>query len=240
MSMVIISSVNNYSPDQLKVLVESLNNVEYGGIKIMLVHHDYDDTIEYLKTNGWIVERRPLHMLQHIQRYKDSHDILKEYESHNILFLDCRDVYFHKNPETWDLDVPLYVGIDGIKPLHRHEWGRENIIRSYPHIYEEIKNKFHLNCGVIYGKGSVMINFLLDVYDTALTSNQRIGIDPMDFTPDDQMSLNLLCYTKYKEVVTIQTTQDSYIINMAQTKWNPQKEYYLYHQYDRVQDFNLI
>lgn len=237
--MIIISSVNNYSPDQLRCFVESLNDVGYGGTKIMLVHHDYENTIEYLKNNGWVVVRNKLYMLQHIQRYKESSEILKNYPNQKVLFLDCRDVFFNKNPEDWNLDKPLYVGADGFFPLSEHRWGREHILKSYPRIYNEIKNLNHLNCGVIFGDLTVMVDFLFDVFETALTSNQRIGIGPMDFSPDDQMGVNVLCYTKYKDVVTIQSRYDNYFINMAETEWDREIEYYLYHQYDRVADFNL-
>lgn len=237
--MVIISSVNNYSPDELRCFVGSLNNVGYSGKKIMIMHHDYTNTMDYLKENGWEIHKIDLYMLQHIQRYKESHIILDEYEDESVLFLDCRDVYFHKNPELWDINSSLYVGVDGFLKLNDHPWGRENMSKSYPDHYSNLSEEIHLNCGVIFGKCPIISDFLLDVYEMALKSKQRININPMDFTPDDQMALNVLSYTKYRDKLTIQNENDDFIINLAQTKWDGKKEYYLYHQYDRVQNFHL-
>jgi hypothetical protein len=239
MEMVIISSVNNYCPDELKCFVESLNDVGYGGVKIMLVHHDYHETTEYLKSKGWIVVKRELYMLQHIQRFKETHEVLKDYPNEKVLFLDCRDIMFNKNPEFWDLDAPIYVGIDGFFPTKYHQWGSENLMKSHPEHYDHIKDLCHLNSGIIYGDSDVMVNFMLDVYETALRSKQRIGIDVMIYTADDQIAVNVLCYTTYKDIVKIQEKNDPYFINMAATEWNREIDYYLYHQYDRIPDFNL-
>lgn len=239
--MVIISSIMNYSPDDIKCLVGSLNDVGYTGTKIMLVYNNPNNVVDYLNDNGWVVVEKELTMLQHIQRFKDSHDVLLNYPDEKYLFLDSRDVFFNKNPELWDLNKPLYVGVDGFSHLANHEWGRENMLRSYPQHYSNIFDKYHLNCGAIYGEGDTMVEFLLDVYTTALESDQRIGLQPMDFTPDDQMALNVLCYTKYNGIAEIQSRDDDYIFNMAQIVWSIDhtKEFYIYHQYDRVSEFNL-
>ena len=240
MDMIIISSVDNYSPYELKILVESLNNVGYNGTKIMITHDVYDITTEYLNENGWVTINISLDMLQHIQRYKNASDILKDYPNDYVLFIDCRDVYFNLNPEEWNLDSDLYVGVDGFMKTKSHSWGKENMMKSFHDFYPTIENETHLNCGVVYGKGSLMVNFLNDVYETSLKSNQRQNLDPHDFTPDDQMALNVMVYTKYKDQIRIQDVNDRFFINMAQTKWDGKMDYYLYHQYDRVESFQYL
>jgi hypothetical protein len=239
--MVLISAIDNYSKHVIEPLVTSVNNVQFTGTKIMIVYYDGDGVSQYLRQNGWIVINRQIHTIVHIQRFIDAHDILKQYPNESYLLFDGRDVVFNGNPQHWDLHTSLYIGADGLFNLSDHWWGKENMIKSYPQYYDLLKDKYHLNCGVIYGEGDIMIELLLDVYNMALQSNQRINIEPRSFTPDDQMGLNVLCYTKYKDVVKVQSPSHNYFIHMIQTPThiNGNKPYYIYHQYDKVEGFDL-
>lgn len=239
--MVLISAIDNYSIPIIEPLVTSVNSVGFSGIKIMIVYYDEHNVSQYLKDNGWIVVNKSLDMLVHIQRFKDAHDILKQYPNERYIFFDGRDVVFNGNPQTWDLHAPLYIGVDGMFELQYHEWGRDTMIKSYPQYYDLLKHQYHLNCGVIYGEGDTMVNFLLDVYNITFESNQRINIEPKSFTPDDQMGLNILCYTAYKDKVTIQSPTDNYFIHLIQVDQsiNNYTPYYIYHQYDRVDGFDI-
>ena len=236
--MIIIASSNNYYPDDLKLFVESLTNVGFSGTKIMIVHQVPDQTIDYLRDNGWEVIYRELFMLQHIQRFRECSLVLKDYDQDQVLFLDCADIIFHKNPEQWDLDCDLYLGADGFISNKEHVWAKEHIPLSYPGYMDSVGEYTHLNCGFIYGKRDIVIDFLMDVYLLSVTSKQREELeDPFVYTPEDQMGSNVVAYTKYKDIIRIPQPQDPYIINLAQTPWDGNREYYLYHQYNRIESF---
>jgi len=239
--MVIVSAVSNYNITQIKPLIDSVRNVGYTGHRVMLIHNVDKEAVEYLLDNNWRIISIELEMLIHIQRYREVFKILGEYkDNEQVIFIDGKDVFFYKNPETWNLSDKLYVGIDGNGTHSDHEWGRENFYKSFPDYIDVVLDKPHLNCGVIIGENKDIRNLLIDIFDIALTSNQRDGVDPFTFTPDDQMALNLLAHTKYKNLLTIQKPEDRYIINLAQTKWD-REQYYLYHQYDRIKDFfNIV
>lgn len=235
--MIIVSAIASYSLQQVEVLVTSLNNVGYSGDK-MIVTYDIDkEVVDYLVENNWRVFPINLEMLVHIQRYRDIALLLGAFkEDERVIFIDGKDVFFYKNPQDWGLNYELYVGIDGNGTLNDHQWGKENFIKSFPEHLNEVEDKPHLNCGVIIGSNKAVRSLLTDVFNTALTSKQREGLTPFDFSPDDQMALNLLAYTKYKDIISIQKPEDRYIINLVQTKWNGE-EYFLYHQYDRIKNF---
>ena len=238
--MIIISAIASYSLQQVEVLVTSLNNVGYSGDKIMVAYDIDKQVVDYLIENNWRVFPLNLEMLVHIQRYRDIASILNTFnEDERVIFIDGKDVFFYKNPQEWNLNHELYLGIDGNRTLNNHQWGKENFIKSFPEHLNEVVDKPHLNCGVIIGSNKIVSSLLTDIFNTALTSKQRIGLNSFDFSPDDQMALNLLAYTKYKDTVYIQKPEDRYIINLAQTKWNGE-EYFLYHQYDRIKNFKTM
>lgn len=236
--MVIIASADKYSPQDLHLFVTSLDGVGYNSRKVMVVHNVPTETIEFLESYGWDVIHRELYMLQHIQRFKECSLLLGMYKDDNVLFLDCADIIFHKNPEKWDLDCELYIGVDGFIKNGDHLWAKDHISMSYPDHSDLVLDKYHLNCGFIFGHREIMIKFLMDVYELSITSKQREDLtDPFIYTPEDQMATNIVAYTKYGDILKIQEHEDPYVINMVQTPWDGKREYYLYHQYNRFNTF---
>ena len=53
MKDLIISVTTRYTKDQLYNYVESINRCGFTGDKIMVVYDINDETIDYLKENGW-------------------------------------------------------------------------------------------------------------------------------------------------------------------------------------------
>lgn len=237
--MVIISAIDRYGIKEVRTLVESLNKVEFKGTKVMITYNVEQEVINYLKRNSWEIESRELKTIVHLQRFLDSSDILSKYnENEPIISIDAKDVIFNSNPEEHSINSDLYIGLDGKGNHFEHSWGSENFLKSFPDYYHIVKNQPHLNVGVIYGRNTYLIELCRDIFNTSLESNQRDPNVPFKFRPDDQMAVNLLAYTKYKDKIDIQKEDDRFVINLAQTPWDG-SQYVIYHQYDRVVNFFL-
>ena len=237
--MVIISAIDKYRVENIKPLVESLNRVEFKGTKVMITYDVEQEVIDYLKRNGWKIESRELKTIVHLQRFLDSSDILSKYkENEPTISIDAKDVIFNSNPEEYSINSDLYIGLDGKGNHFEHSWGSENFLKSFPDYYHLVKNQPHLNVGVLYGVNTYLAELCKDIFNTSLESKQRDPNVPFKFRPDDQMAVNLLAYTKYKDKISIQKESDRFVINLAQTPWDG-SQYVIYHQYDRLENFNI-
>ena len=227
--MIVISACDKYTVDNLYSFVNSLNNSGYTGKKIMIVYECNNSTKEYLNNNGWIIYQKDLDNIQVVtKRFKDISDVLLDYDANEqVLSVDCRDVYFHKNPELYK-SSKLHIGIDGDYPLLDNEWATKEMMKMYPTKYDTIKNKHHLCAGVVLGKNENIINLFEDVFNYTFESELKVKKSTVD-----QMAFNILAYNKYNYNVI----DSNYVINLSCTAWDTKKEYYIYHQYDRVDNF---
>jgi hypothetical protein len=227
--MVIISSSYNYTKTQLYTFVESLNQSGYTDEKVMVVYDCDSSTKNFLIENGWKIYERDLNNIQVVtKRFQDISDILKNYtEYEKILVTDSRDVYFHRNPILLP-PYDLFVGIDGDYSLQNNEWATKEMMKMYPNEYDTIKDKHHLCAGVVLGKNKNIINLFEDVFNYTFESELKVKKSTVD-----QMALNILIYTKYNYNII----KDDTVINLSCTEWDINKEYGIYHQYDRVDDF---
>jgi len=231
--MVVISSSHNYKKTNLYTFVTSLNQSGFLGEKVMIVYECNSSTIKFLKENGWKLYQKKLNGIQNItKRFEDISDILQNYgDSEQILFTDSRDVYFHKNPELLS-PHDLFIGIDGDCSLEKNEWATKEMIKMYPSKYNELKNKYHLCCGVVFGKNKIVRNLLKDTFDFTFKSTLA-NSSIFDGNTVDQMALNVIAYNKYNYKVE----EKDIVINLGSTYWNTKKEYFIYHQYDRISNF---
>tara|TARA_B110000285_G_scaffold32008_1_gene33195 strand:- start:663 stop:1400 length:738 start_codon:yes stop_codon:yes gene_type:complete len=232
--MIIVSSCDKYTATNLYTFVSSLNNSGYNGKKVMVVYECNNSTKEYLTSNGWIIYQKDLDNLQVVtKRFKDISDVLLDYDAtEQVLSVDCRDVYFHKNPELYG-SSDLYIGIDGDYPLIDNEWATKEMLEMYPSQYNKIKSNHHLCAGVVLGKNENITSLFKDTFDYTFESKIYDKFNTGRKSTVDQMALNILAYGKYK----YQVTKGDYVINLSCTAWDTKKEYFIYHQYDRVDNF---
>tara|TARA_B110000977_G_scaffold49855_1_gene67750 strand:- start:2950 stop:3687 length:738 start_codon:yes stop_codon:yes gene_type:complete len=232
--MIIVSSCDKYTATNLYTFVSSLNNSGYNGKKVMVVYECNNSTKEYLTSNGWIIYQKDLDNLQVVtKRFKDISDVLSDYDAtEQVLSVDCRDVYFHKNPELYG-SSDLYIGIDGDYPLIDNEWATKEMLEMYPSQYNKIKSNHHLCAGVVLGKNENITSLFKDTFDYTFESKIYDKFNTGRKSTVDQMALNILAYGKYK----YQVTKGDYVINLSCTAWDTKKEYFIYHQYDRVDNF---
>lgn len=232
--MIVISACDKYTVDKLYNFVNSLNNSGYTGKKIMIVYECNNSTKEYLNNNGWIVYQKDLDNIQVVtKRFKDISDVLTDYDAdEQVLSADCRDVYFHKNPELYK-SSELHIGIDGDYPLLDNEWATKEMLEMYPSEYSKIRSNHHLCAGVVLGKNKNIISLFKDTFYYTFESKIYDKFNTGKKSTVDQMAFNILAYSKYNYNVT----DSNYVINLSCTAWDTKKEYYIYHQYDRVDNF---
>ena len=227
--MVIISSLHDYSFQDIEIFNKSLDSVGYSGDKVMIVYDCEESVKKYLKSNGWDIHQKSLDGIQVVtKRFKDISDILKKYERDvKVLVTDCRDVYFNKNIELFN-PIDLYIGVDGNYPLKNHTWATREMLKAYPNEYENLKDKPHLCAGVIFGKNEKIISLCKDVFEYTFESEIKEKKSTVD-----QMALNVLLYKKYNYLMT----NNNLVINLGCTDWNYSNSFYIYHQYDRFNNF---
>ena len=232
--MIIVSSCDRYTTANLYTFVNSLNNSGYTGKKLMVVYQCSNSTKEFLVANGWIIYQKDLNNIQVVtKRFEDISDILLDYDtSEQVLSVDCRDVYFHKNPELYH-QSDLHIGIDGDYSLLSNEWATKEMLEMYPSEYSKIKNYHHLCAGVVLGKNKNIIPLFKDTFNYTFKSKIYDKDNTGKKSTVDQMAFNILAYNKYNYKVT----DSNYVINLSCTAWDTKKEYYIYHQYDRVNNF---
>jgi len=236
--MVILTTITRYKTHQLRPMVESLDNCGYSGTKAAIVYELEDDVINYLKSFGWKLYFRELNETLVVQRFKDYYEILKEYYNQytdSVLLIDSRDTYFHKNPNDWILknDYDFYIGRDGLYSLENHNWATIEMMKMYPNDYDSIKDKHHLNAGIMIGKIQYITPFLKKVYDYTLKSKLYDEKNPIKPTTSDQMAVNIITYQMFR----LPEDESDLVINLGSTDWDGNKEYYIYHQYDRFENF---
>ena len=232
--MLIISSLDNYKISDIETFVTSLSKSGYKGQKCMIVYKCEDYVKRFLKDFGWNVIQKDVQGEYMVtKRFQHFAEIIKNsYKESIVLVCDCRDVYFHLNPEKLK-SLNLYIGQDGNYPHRNNEWATKEMCRMFPDEYEDIKNNFHLCAGVFYGMRDIVIDLCKKTYDYTFRSKLYDKNNKGKHTTVDQMALNIVAYKDlhYKDEF------NNTVINLAETFWNPDKTYFIYHQYDRIHNF---
>lgn len=232
--MLIISALYNLNRDHIFNFVNSLKDSGYNGEKAMIVYNCNSETRRFLESNNWTIWNRNLDGLQTVtKRFLDFYEVLKNYQdTEYVLITDCRDVHFNKNPELFPKS-DLVIGQDGEYPLSKHSWAIKEYEKMYSNRYKQLLTLPHLCAGVIFGLNGIVSTLCKDTYDYTFESELYNKDDRGKRTVVDQLALNIVAYTKYKYV----PTEQNLVINLAMTTWDQQKQYFLYHQFDRVKNF---
>lgn len=232
--MLIISSLDNYKISNIETFVTSLNKSGYKGQKCMVVYRCEDYVKTFLKNFGWdVIEKDPQGEYIVTKRFQHFAEIIDNgYKVNRVLVTDCRDVYFHQNPERLNF-VDLYIGQDGNYPHRNNEWATKEMLNMFPDYYDSIKDKFHLCAGVFYGYTDNIISLCKKTYDLTFESRLYDKNNKGKQTCADQMALNIVAYKDFK----YKNKFNNSFINLAETFWNTDIIFVIYHQYDRIHNF---
>lgn len=255
MKDLIISAISNYTPDKIKEYVNSINLCGFTGDKIMICYPIPQETIDFLKSNGWELYSMELKGHPHMKRLIDMYLILREI-GHNyryVISTDVRDVVFQTDPSEW-LEKHLWekILVSSENVLYKDEpWGTKNILEGYGKLLlDRYKEEQTCNVGVLAGHSSSIKDLLLINY---LVSQAG---DTQHFT--DQSSYNFLVHNELiKDSVQITTNEDTWAIQLG-THDNPNilshydietndqmvtlngDPFCIVHQYDRIPALNTM
>lgn len=239
MKDLIISAFTKYDKTKIHNYIQSINQTNFDGDKIMVVYDVTKDTVDYLKENGWEVFQSNLsghiHMHRLITIYSLLTSLNREYRY--IITTDVRDVVFQKNPSLYleqNLKEDILVSSENV--LYQNEsWGQKNILEGYNELlWNRYKSELSCNVGVLAGKYKPMLDLLLLNYLVSQSGNTT------HFT--DQSSFNFIIHNSLvKSSVQIEGLETNWALQIG-TLTNKNligeiryqvEDYFIVHQYDR-------
>jgi len=173
MKYTIVGCITKYGVEQIKPFVESIEHSGFGGDKLMLVYEITQDTIDYLNDKGWIlIQSEPQ---QHIilQRFRDMYQVLHQYETDVIIWVDVKDIVFQKDPTEWLnkwMRRDILAFSESLK-FRDEEWARLNAGTSFPMEWEWLQNEEICCAGTIVGKRDAIRDLFIDIYRWSLTTS---------------------------------------------------------------------
>jgi hypothetical protein len=236
MKDLVISAVANYTPDKIRLYVESLNHSGFEGDKVMICYNLPEETFSYLRNNGWECYKGELIGHPHMKRLIDIWWFLENDSRkwNHIITTDVRDVVFQSNPSEWlsnNLTKEILIASECVD-YQNESWGQKNIHEGYGGIFWDwIKDKVIGNVGIMAGKydsikNLIMLNWLVS----------QAG-DTQHFT--DQSSLNLIIHNPLiKDKIDL--NNDFCLQVGTLNKDYNLTDYCLIHQYDRDPFLNEI
>lgn len=239
----IISATTRYTHKELNNYIESIKYSGFNGDKIMVVYDVSEDTIRYLKQNGWEVFKSQLQGHIHMHRLITMYLILNslEGEYRYVLTTDVRDVIFQKNPSEYlenNLKKDILVSSENVK-YKDEPWGTKNILEGYNQILlDRYSENTTCNVGVLAGKFESIKDLLLLNYLVSQAGNTQ------HYT--DQSSFNFIIHNNLlKHSIQIEGLETNWAYQIG-TLDNPNlltqekfdiDNYYIVHQYDRVNEY---
>jgi hypothetical protein len=261
MNDLLIGNLTRYTPDKIHNWVQSAKEHFQG--KILIIGYDLpQETLDYLKNNEVevvITQSLGYHIV--VQRFLDIYTYLSQNKGYRyVIVTDVKDVYFQKDPANFLHRhligrKKIVVGSEGI--LYKDEdWGRDNLSKCYPHLYEFYKDKKIYNAGTFAGEASYIRDLAFYVFHLSLVGLQ---FDPQP----DQAAFNIILgLHPWKDVTEFASMNLGWCAQLGTTldpkikdKYKPLlKDYqpeihdnkiytafgelfYLVHQYDRIPNF---
>jgi hypothetical protein len=206
MKYTIVGCITKYGVEQIKPFVESIERSGFSGEKLMLVYDVTQDTLDYLNDKGWIlVQSEPQ---QHIilQRFRDMYQILHQYETDVIIWVDVKDIIFQKDPTEWLnkwMRRDILAFSESLK-FGDEEWARLNAGTSFPMEWEWLQNEQIYCAGTIVGKRDAIRDLFIDIYRWSLTTS-----NPEQLA--DQAAYNILIHlNQFKDKVQFVKQQEGF------------------------------
>jgi len=256
MKYTIIGSISGYVINDIKPFVLSIHNSGYDGQKIMIFYDKDPEIDSFLRDFGWNIYYKTINKPSVIynQRLVDSFEVLKNQDTDIVIFLDVFDIVFNKNPVEW-ISKNFYgdlIATSESLNFKNDDWS--TFIGSFfPDEWEWLKDKEIYNCGVIIGKKNIVMDLLNTMY------NMGVSINKENY-PFDQITFNIEIHkTKYNTQFVNQqqgfvchlTLKDKYsepyyfteklpIIRNSKVFNNDNEEFYIIHQYKKINNFKLL
>jgi hypothetical protein len=211
MNTVLLTSVSDYTPKNLRNFVRSVCASPFSGERIAFVFTSQQDTIEFLKSSGFktiqiYAETRswgtlyspPINFPKKnvfCDRFLHYSQYLRENHIHEYCIAsDCRDVIFQDDPAPTLRGIldktskDMIIGLEGIDYL-TEAWNKHNLQTNYPELFEMMSAYQICNAGVIAGKSNILADFFQSIYLVSLGGRHHSAAR---LTSTDQSALNIL------------------------------------------------
>lgn len=271
----IIGCFTNYDWDKIRFWVNSIDKSGFIGDKAMIVYNSDFDTVQHLIDRGFMIYAFnrddankkfffPGQLIIVVQRFLDLYRFIggidaKKYRY--VIHTDVKDVVFQRDPSEFLTnnmgDAKILASCESLR--YRDEpWGNENMMTSFPMVYDRIKDNPIWNCGVQAGELETMKDLWLSIYLYSVGSQVLTNV----YNPD-QAAYNVLLNTSpYKEATKYAMSEDGWACQ-AGTTMDPLKidgfkpnllepqptwkdgasctstgiGHYILHQYDRIPEW---
>jgi hypothetical protein len=188
MKYTIVGCITQYSVDDIKPYVESINKSGFSGEKLMLVYDVSQEVINYLDINGWIIAQSELQEHIILQRFRDMYALLQQYQTNVIIWTDVKDVVFQKDPTEW-LEKNMNKNILAFSEcviMKNEPWACVNSGTTFPMEWEfGIKEQISYCAGTIVGKKNAIRDLFIEIYRWSKTT-----ANPQQLS--DQAAFNIL------------------------------------------------
>ena len=257
MKYTIIGCITKYGVEQIKPFVESIERSGFSGDKLMLVYEITQDTIEYLNSKGWtLIQSEPQ---QHIilQRFRDMYQLLHQYETDVVIWVDVKDIVFQKDPTEWlneNMNKDILAFSESLK-FGDEEWARLNAGTSFPMEWDWLQNE-EIHCaGTIVGKKEAIRDLFISIYRWSLTtSNQEQLADQAAYNilirlhqfkdivqfVKQQEGFAAQLHLKLKKGSNLPYTEELVTIDGDEVKNSKGELFTLVHQYDRNEELKKL
>lgn len=179
----IIGCSTNYSWDQLKYWVNSINKSGFKGDKFLILMNCDRDTVEKVINSGFQVislgspdENVNLkynsNLAVHVERFIHIYNFLRSREYRYVITTDVKDVIFQKNPidyiEQNIGDKKCIFSSESI--LYKNEpWGDQNLLETFgPYFHNIFKENEIYNVGVLAGHGFAMRDLCCNIFNMSI------------------------------------------------------------------------
>jgi hypothetical protein len=265
----IVGCADNYSWDQLKCWVNSINQSGFEGKKVIILFNcDALSSLKVIESGFDVIgfgqddDGNLIHKSQmpvHVERFFHIFNLLNKEEFRYVITTDVKDVVFQKNPIDYIInhDRDLIFSSENIR--YQHEpWGDQNLMQTFGKFwYELYKDNEIFNVGVLAGKAEAMKYLCRDIFQYSLNRPIPIVDQAVFNFIISQYSYNKMSlYTRDIDgwACNLGTTMDPNKVEQFRHHWlvdipkivgdkvvSPSfEEYHIVHQYDRVPELKNI
>lgn len=274
----ILGCFTNYDWDKIRFWVNSIDQSGFTGDKAMVVYNSDFETVQNLIDRGFMIYAFnrddaakkfffPDQLIVVVQRFLDLYRFMNSMDVGKyryVIHTDVKDVVFQKNPsevlEEFIGDRKILASCESLR--YRDEpWGNENMMHSFPMVYDSIKDNPIWNCGVQAGDPTTMKDLWLSIYLYSIGSQTLTRV----YNPD-QAAYNILLNSEpYKNITKFTMSEDGWACQAGTTmdptkmsgfkpklmepqpSWRDEsactstgKVHTVLHQYDRIPEWKAI
>ena len=221
----IIGAFSNYGYDAVKPWIESINQTEFVGDKVLITINVSEETNQQIRDAGFTVipKKSDGKMMFHMERFLHLFTYLKDtkWDYRYVITTDVRDVIFQSNPIDWletylVRDRVLVASSEAIQ-IKNENWNKENIFKCFGEtFYDHIKEQEVLCVGTLAGTGYAMADLCGMLF--------QLSINRADWVADQAAYNFLMRMYPYNLNTWFARLEDGWAINAHVTNRESQYE----------------